>query len=640
MTQISLSLRYRSSVIERLKIIRMQKQKRSSLLIVVMLATLIIISSFFAYIIQSSGGKVDIQSIKFPTQNGQLLVADLFKPKTASKENPAPLVIVIPGFQRSKETLSNISIELSRRGIVVIAIDPYAQGFSSSSMSNTSASSEGYGMYAIVDYIYNTSNLNYIDKSKIAATGHSAGGFAAARGAQYFGKEAISKNTKSKLQSIYISGMLYRGLEENNIKFIRSNAGLSYAYYDEGAFRNINGDGDMRYAPEAIGLVNSGLQKEEKIKDALLIGKYYGDVENGNLRIVHNEKLLHPFQPYSPEATKNQLDYFQKVFSLGKYIDTNNQIWYWKELFTLASLICSMLMIVPLANLFMRTRIFRSIKKPVPENLPKPTGKRRIAFWIIFFFTALIASISFIPMSDLSLNIFKDASTRVTTWFFPQRMNNAIMLWALFNGIIGLIIFFINKNFFHPSSDKKTIATMLSISKEELVKTILLSLLVFISYFGLLSIVYYLFHVDYRIFFIGVRTFHADVLIVWMMYAPLFFIFFFSNSLRVNGSIFYKGMSEVRGMFFSGFATTLGLIIILLIQYLCLLFTGKIFWTETNLQWLYVNMLFGVVPMIFILPIFNRYFYKVTGRVYLGPLLTCFLFIIILSSNTVCYIPI
>ena len=128
-----------------------KKQKLSSLLSVVLLVALIFISSFIASIIQSSGGRVDIRTIKFPTQNGQLLVADLFKPKMATRETSAPLVIVIPGFQRSKETLSNISIELSRRGIVVIAIDPYAQGFSSSSMSKTSASSEGYGMYAIVD---------------------------------------------------------------------------------------------------------------------------------------------------------------------------------------------------------------------------------------------------------------------------------------------------------------------------------------------------------------------------------------------------------------------------------------------------------------------------------------------------------
>ena len=214
------------------------------------------------------------------------------------------------------------------------------------------------------------------------------------------------------------------------------------------------------------------------------------------------------------------------------------------------------------------------------------------------------------------------------------------MLWALLNGTIGLVIFFISNKFFHNSDERTIIERMMSLSKMEIGKTIILSLLVFLSYFGILFLVYYIFHVDYRILFIGVRTFQPDILIVWLMYVPIFFIFFLSNSLRVNGSIFYKGLSEGRGMLFSGVSTTLGLIIILLIQYLCFLFTGEIYWVETNLQWLYVNLLFGVVPMIFILPIFNRYFYRITGRIYLGPMVTCFIFIMILSSNTVCYIPI
>ena len=351
-----------------------KKQKRTSLFSVVFLFITIMVSSFIASIIQSSVGRVDVNTIKLPMQNGQLLVADLFKPRTATKETPAPLVIVIPGFQRSKEALSNISIELSRRGIVVIAIDPYAQGFSSSSLSKTSASSEGYGMYAVVEYIYNTEILNYIQKDKISVTGHSAGGLAASRGAQYFGKKAISNGTMSKIHSAYISGMLYRGLEEKYIPSIRSNMGLSYAYYDEGAFRNINQDGDMRYAPEAIGLVNSGLKTEDKINDTLSVGEYYGSLEDRTLRIVHNEKLLHPFQPYSPEATKNQLNFFVKVFSLDLDINSEDQIWYWKELFTFISLVCSMLMIIPLTKLFFRAKIFRNIKKPIPGELPKPKG--------------------------------------------------------------------------------------------------------------------------------------------------------------------------------------------------------------------------------------------------------------------------
>ena len=85
----------------------------------------IIIFSALASYVQSSAGKVRVTEITIPTQDGQWLKADLYKPFTATSENPAPMVVVIPGFQRSKETLSNLSIELSRRGIVVISIDPY-----------------------------------------------------------------------------------------------------------------------------------------------------------------------------------------------------------------------------------------------------------------------------------------------------------------------------------------------------------------------------------------------------------------------------------------------------------------------------------------------------------------------------------
>jgi hypothetical protein len=76
---------------------------------------------------------------------------------------------------------------------VVINIYPYAQGGSSSSFSTRAATTEGYGMFAVLDYVYETNNLNYINKTRIGATGHSARGLAAIHGATYFGKEAQEK---------------------------------------------------------------------------------------------------------------------------------------------------------------------------------------------------------------------------------------------------------------------------------------------------------------------------------------------------------------------------------------------------------------------------------------------------------------
>ena len=601
-----------------------------------LLKTLIIIgSSFFASQIQSSWGNVNVQTIKIPTQNGQWVVADLFKPYSATSDNPAPAVIVIPGFQRSKETLSNISIELSRRGIVVISIDPYAQGGSSSSMSKKAATTEGYGMFAIVDYIYNTSNLNYIDKKKIAATGHSAGGLAAIRGAQYFGQIAGETSQVSKLQSVFVSGMVRMGFKNKDLKKIKSNVGMSYAFYDEGAWQNELKNGDMSIAPEALRLINNQIKSDTKI-DTIEIGRYYGQLSDRTLSIIYNEKIIHPLQPYSTEAMDNQISFFLRVFNIQNSILPQNQVWFWKELLTLVSLVFSFLLIIPITKLLLQLPYFRSLVYPIPDQIPQQERTAKIIFWVIIVFSSVIACFSYIPLSELSKILFSDASSRIQTWFFPQRMNNAIMLWALFNGTLGILLFFGSYHYFGKNNGVVPTMWGISITLKELQKTILLGLIIFFFYFLLLSVVYYLFNVDYRFIFLGVRTFRPITLLLIPMYLPAFLIFFLSNSIRVNSAMRIKGNKEIKNIFFSAFATASGLMLILLIQYITLWKSGTVYWEE---GWLYVNLLFAIVPIMFVLPFFQRYFFNLTGKIYLGPITMSLIFIMILLSNTVCYFP-
>ena len=596
----------------------------------------IILCSFFASLIQTSFGKVDVKLMNLKTPDGQNLVYDLYKPSIATENDKQPFIVVVPGFQRSKEALSNIAIELSRRGYVVALIDPYAQGMSSSSLSRLAATTQGYGMFALVDYAY-AENFSFVDINKIGSTGHSMGGNAAIRGADYFGKEAIKSGKKSKLDSVYISGYVLT-LRENILRDSKSNMGVSYALYDEGAFRNdLQGwdAGNMKIAPESLRTVNSVLPKDKKVTEVEL-GKYYGERSNNTLRVIFNEELLHPFQPYNKEATKNQLDYFDKVFGAPISINSNNQIWQYKELFTLINMIVSLLMLIPIAKLFLSLNFFKEIVKDIPASLPEQTSKSKMIFWIIFFLSAFIACISFIPMVDAAKILFHESANRELTWFFPQRMNNSVMLWAAFNGSIGLVIFFISYYFFGRHHGVNTNSWGLQINKVELFKTIMLGLSIFICYYLILYFVYFLFHVDYRFWFMGVRIFQSEMLLVLVMYFPLFFIFFFSNSLRVNGAMRFKNQSEWKSRLIAGFANSLGLMMIIIIQYVTFAWTGTVFWT-TN--WLSVNLLFGIVPMMFILPYFNRIFFQLTGRVYLGPIVTCLIFIMILSTNTVVYLP-
>ena len=595
---------------------------------------IVFVACLIASSIQDVDGTVHVQSVKIPTQNGQWVVADWFKPRSATADAPAPFVAVVPGFQRSKEALSNIAIELARRGFVTASIDPYAQGGSSASLSRYAATTEGYGLFALVDYVASSENLNYIDKTRIGATGHSAGGNAAIRGANYFGREAQRTGNPSKLDSVYVSGYVLT-LTDEVLRDVRSNVGVSYAFYDEGAYRNELGHGDMRIAPEALRAVNSGLPDEEHIS-VVELGHYYGDKDARTLRVVHNERVLHPFQPYMAEATANQIEYFQTVFDWHSDESLYDQVWQWKELLGVIALIAALISIVPMGQLLLHTPMFASLVKPLPAPVPAPAGSGRILFWSLFALAAVVACFSYIPMAELSQKIFVAASTRQLTWFFPQRMNNAVMLWAVLNGSLGFLTFWFSYRFFGRKHGISPVMWGTATTAIELGKTLLLALVLFAFFFLVLFTVYWFLHVDYRFLFMGVRVFQPELLILLAMYVPFFFIFFLSNSLRINAAMRFEGQREWRSMLLGGIANSLGLVLIVVVQYVTFAATGTVYWTD---GWLYVNLLFGVVPMMFVLPYFNRYFFRMTGRIYLGPMVTCLIFVMILITNTVIYLP-
>ena len=599
---------------------------------------LLFVLAFLSFLVQSDFGNVNVKSHTLYSSNNQYVVYDLYKPSSASKENRAPFIVVVPGFQRSKEALSNIAIELSRRGNVVALIDPYAQGMSSSSLSRRAATTEGYGMFALIDTVSKGNLFDFVDTDKMASTGHSMGGNAAIRGANYFGREAIRENKKSKLHSVYVSGYVLT-LTEKVLEDVRSNVGVSYALYDEGAFRNeLQGwdAGNMKIAPEALRTVNSILDENQKL-DVIELEKFYGEIDKNTARVIYNERLLHPFQPYNNIATANQLIYFDKVFNSDIKLDPYDQIWQWKELFTLLSMITSLIMLIPLTRFLLKLNFFSELVKEVPKPLPVQNRKGKVVFWSIFIIGATVACLTFIPMVDIAKVIFQKASNRELTWFFPQRMNNSVMLWATFNGVFGAILFFGSYHLFGRKAGIKKDSWGIKITNIEIVKTFLLGLLVFLIYYGTLNVIHFIFHVDYRFWFMGVRIFQPQMLLVLAMYFPFFFVFFLSNSLRVNGAMRFENQPEWISRLVAGLANSSGLIMIIVIQYFVFLYTGSVFWT-TN--WLSVNLLFGIVPMMFFLPYFNRVFFEMTGRIYLGPVITCLIFIMILSTNTVVYLPI
>ncbi len=635
----------------------------------IILTLVIFISSLFASLIQNDFGNVEIETVYFAARDNQTVAYDLYTPSTATSDQKAPLMIVIAGFQRSRETQGHVALEFARRGFVVINIDPYSQGDSSSSLGiqgRAIATMEGYGAFDIIDYVYDNDDVYpFVDKDRIGVTGHSAGGNAAYQAAVYFGKRAVDNNGVSKVHSIYISGYVLS--INSSINFSKSNMGMDYALYDEGAFRNpLNlsapegySKADMTWAVESHIFVNSGLEKQglPVIPDSsqVEIGRIYGNPNLRNMRQVFNTPTIHAFQPYDTKATESNIAFFEVAMDFrNSEIRPNDQVWVTKEVLTTTSLVASLAMLVPVATLLYRIPFFKkSMQEPIIDERKRTKGSI-VNYIVVFLITATFAALTYLPSAKLSLSLFPEASQSVVTWFFPQRMTNAVAVWAVLSGTFAMVVFMVSR-YINLIIQKKKFNTEISYKKEfkmwgvtigwkNLGKTILLGLLVVTIYFLLLMIIYWIFHVDYRfIFIMAARKLNSKVLIQILMYFPVFFIFYFSNSIRVNAGQMHGKANEKVKLLIAGLTNIAGLSIILLMQYLAFINTGTIAFTELpdgTTQWLYVNILFTLIPVMFLMPFFNRWFYKLSGNTFLGPIIICIIFVIMTLNNSVAYIPI
>ena len=155
---------------------------------------LILAGAVGASLIQTGGGHIAVQGLKIPGKDGAVASADLFRPDTATATHKAPLIVVTPGFQRTKETQISYSLELARRGYVTLVVDPYNQGESTSQPPH----SDDPSIQPAIDYVSRTNALNYVDKTKIGITGHSAGGSQVRHIAAEYGTKEAKALKKAK----------------------------------------------------------------------------------------------------------------------------------------------------------------------------------------------------------------------------------------------------------------------------------------------------------------------------------------------------------------------------------------------------------------------------------------------------------
>ncbi|MDE7454964.1 MAG: hypothetical protein K2M64_03960 [Clostridia bacterium] len=406
---------------------------------------------------------------------------------------------------------------------------------------------------------------------------------------------------------------------------------------------------DMRYTKSAINFVNSGIyaheNSEENYVTKVSIDDYYGSPDDYSFRVVHNEHTIHALQPYDNLSIAHMVQFFDYVFTDGAIGDgglsAHSQVWWVKEIFQGFMLVGMFLFVLAEGALLLRIKFFATAVHEVQPMSQKDNKVDKAIFWSIFAICAVFAMFAYKWAATLASNWFTTGPSENKgglTWLFPQRMTNAVVIWSIMNGILGMGLFLLT----HFLRHRKQGATLINLKEKptNVLKMLLLAFIVLCSFYAIIDVIYLIFHVDPRFFFMCARPFFFStnwrILVLALMYIPLFFLFYFTNSVRVNCSMRKARWGKVGSMVIACLANCLGLIGILAMQYIVFAATGTVWLTDT---WLYVNLLWCTVPLMILLPIFNRYFYNKTGKVYLGPFISCMIFVMMTMLNTVTYLP-
>ncbi|MEG1491333.1 MAG: hypothetical protein RSA62_02505 [Oscillospiraceae bacterium] len=628
------------------------KNRPKSVRVLCIALILILIGSIGAMLLQTNGYSVKVQDITLVTESQQTLHALAFIPKTATADNKVPVVITSHGWLNSAEVQDAASIELARRGIMVIAMDAYNHGLSSSVLDDqiTSSDETGQGMYALVEYAA-SGIMDFVDTDRIGVMGHSMGGRAAKNTAIHFsnlyneaiaaaeaadsdgGAEITAAEQAYADSQMKICAALPTGQSPGSLadwSAIRCNMGFLYGLLEEGGYGSSTGTANLiGSSTEALSMVNSVDPSVTSVEE----GKFYGNKDDGTLRVLYQPNVTHPLIHFNPASTSDVIEFFTYCFDVETTLGTGNQIFLIKECFNLVAMIGLFMLLVPLCSLLLRIPAFADLKGVEGPRVPALDGKRKKVFWIGWilggvasFVTAVIATVA-VP----SLGSTAHGFSMLNWTFFASPTMNTVAVWTLLSAIWSYIWFFINYKKDKAAGIRGEETIGLKITGKQFWKSVALAATII----GLVYIVVWFckwaFNTDFRFWTPAVKTFDVAHLFYFIQYLPIFFAFYLVNSLMVNGACRFEGMNEKKNLFILAIGNILGLTLLWALQYGKLLITGTVIW---GAGWINVLVIAFCVWQLFLAPYFLRAFYKLTGKNWVGALVVSGMYVLCGIMNT------
>lgn len=583
-----------------------KKQVRWLILSVV----IIIFSILMATWIQSDFGKVEVRTINIITPAGDVMAAKLFRPKSATADNPLAAVVNMHGYQNDKAVQDPASVELARRGFVVLAPDALGHGDTEGGIDWGGPGGNQY----MVEYLI---SLPFVDAENIGVMGHSMGGMNAVQLPALF-----PDNIKAIAQQASLPG----SPELPNVLIVQAK------YEEFEGFRELQ-------------FLTDDLTSSETRLAALGIAEpvewdtTYGSVEDGSLRRMAYINMDHHLLPLMNKTNAEIVDWFRITLKGGEggpmWIEPTSQIFIWKEIFGFIALLTVLMSMLPLTNLLLASKYFSPVAQPMP-NRYMPAKKD---WWRVATINVLIGAILY----PITTN-YGGIGGEIENWlpFMNLEMGNGVAAFFFVSAVVAAVLFYI-----WYRGAKKDGVTMydMGISFDEkktvldwniIGKTAFVGFVLFMWMYSITSFCQSILGMDIRFSWPYMREFsnagRIGYFFIYLIPALMFFI--------MNGGIFLFGQARLKEyetprktqwMWWikAIYVMVTGLFLVWLFQYLPWFLgagpgfeitgiTNNILKPISTSMW--PLMLFVYIPEFIILYWFLVWFYRKTGRVYLGAL--------------------
>jgi pimeloyl-ACP methyl ester carboxylesterase len=597
---------------------KMAAKEEKSLYWLIGLLLVVLFAVVMAYQVRSDFGKTEVTFVRIPAPDGHEVTARLYRPKYATAENKLPAVVDMHGGNNDKDTQAPAAIELSRRGFVVLAVDMDGHGDNTGDL-NVGAAFSGnsfLGVDVAYDYV---KTLPYVDATRIGLTGHSLGGMMSTLTAlarpDHFAvvpQDACGQTDLTKMHNY----LCIKAAWESDPVSGRDDASFyTPAFYEQYGFT-----------------------------EPIEANYVYGDFEEGTAFMIAMHPVTHPGMPPSNQMVTTLVDWMRMSLKGGvideHWIPSLQHIYVWYDIFMGLALLAALGSVIPLTNLLLAIPFFASVAQPMPKKyIAKPRQ-----WWQYALLNAFIAGITYPFFTQFGWFGTLGGWFQNTFPFLNMLHPNGILVWMIANAIIFAVLF----TSWYRKNQKANHVTMfdLGVSFDEqktkfdwtiLGKTLLLAVLLMVWLYILVSLSVALFGVEFRVEYPTLKTFpEASRLGQFFIYLiPVWVFMLLNNGLFLFGQarqpeyeterktqIIWWLKNIVASLTFLAAILALQNIPIMVFNtnygYDLVGLTALSASIGASAEWMMAIVLWYLIPLFIVLLYFLTWFFRKTGRIYLG----------------------